>query len=94
MELSGNEGDDGTRDWPSRRNREVPDASDSEFVSSDNEGGVDEYARSTVHVGSGAVVIGGGHGRGWGPAVPTANLLRPHTCRSPNSREGTTTGLP
>jgi hypothetical protein len=94
MELSGDEGHDGIQDWPSRRNREVPDASDSEFVSSDDKGGVDEYVGSIVHVGSGAAVMGGGHGRGWGPTAPVANLLWPHACRSPNSREGTIAGLP
>jgi hypothetical protein len=84
MEISANEGDDGTRDWPSRRNREVPDASDSEFTSSDDEGGDEEYAASPVHVGSGATVIGGGGGagRGWGPAALAGNLFGVHACRS------------
>jgi hypothetical protein len=57
MEFLADEGDDGTRDWPSRRNREVQDAS---FSSSDDEGGVREYAASLVHVGNINTIMGGG----------------------------------
>jgi hypothetical protein len=82
MEISTDEGDDGTQDWPSHRNREVPDASDSEFSSSGDKGGDEEY--DAIHVGSGAAVRGGGGvaRRGWGPTALAGNLLGVHACRS------------
>ena len=82
MEFSTDEGDDGTWDWPSYRNREAPNASDSEFSSSNDEGGVEEYVASPIHEGNGTAIMGRKPMRSWGPVALAANLLRTHACRS------------
>jgi hypothetical protein len=85
-DFSTNEGDDGTGDWPSHRNKVVGEVSDSEFSSSDDKGEVQEYMYVN-DVGRMSTVIGGRiNGVGRGPAALAPNLLMAHSVHACSSR--------
>jgi hypothetical protein len=81
MDYSGDEGNEGTRDWKPRANRVVEELSAQDSSNDDDKGDLGEYLTGPVMEATSARSWGGGRSRG--PAEPTANLLT-HAYKSEN----------